>query len=288
MFPSSPASFLRRAGAVALVVPVLVMAAGQMAEARTTGAVTTGAATTEHGSPKVTTVVALTFDDGDASHVRVARLLKSRGMAGTFYVNSAQIGTAGKLTRAQLAAIARAGHEIGGHTLTHPKLPELTPAEQRAEICDDRRALLAMGFQVRTFAYPYGAWDGSAKRIVRACGYNGARGVGGLSSRPCAGCEVAEPYRPESLYLVRTPGSVRETTTLAQIKESVLNAEKAGGGLVPLVFHRLCADDGGCGVYSVSDRTLTAFLDWLAGRRTRGTVVRTLGAAIGGKVRPLA
>lgn len=58
----------------------------------------------------------------------------------------------------QIQALADAGMLIGGHTVTHPALSRLSPAEQRAEI-DGSIAYAedAAGDQpIRSFAYPYG------------------------------------------------------------------------------------------------------------------------------------
>ncbi|GAA3120766.1 polysaccharide deacetylase family protein [Streptosporangium carneum] len=235
-------------------------------------------------SEKVTTIVSLTFDDGDATHPSVARALERRNMRGTFYVNTETVGRTGKLTRRQIAALAKAGHEIGGHTLTHVRLNELTRDEQGPQICDDRRTLVAWGLRPATLAYPFGAVDADAKAVARECGYDAARTVGGLRQWNCPGCPATETPRPKDRYGIRTPGSVREDTSLRQMKQQVLNAEKGGGGVLPLVFHRVCDD---CGVYSVPPKIMNEFLDWLAGRSARGTVVKTLQSAVGARYRPL-
>ncbi|WP_433253128.1 polysaccharide deacetylase family protein [Streptosporangium sp. CA-135522] len=235
-------------------------------------------------SPKARTVVSLTFDDGDKTHVAAARILEKRGMLGTFYVNSDTIGRERKLDRRQLAAIAKAGHEIGGHTLTHARLTELPESEQRVQICDDRRALAAWGYRPATLAYPFGSVDDDAKSVARQCGYDAARRVGGLKDGACRGCPAAEDPRPKDRYEIRTPGSVHGDTLLRQLKQQVLNTEKSGGGFLPLVFHRVC---GNCGLYSVAPRTLEDFLDWLATRESRGTVVKTFQDAVGARYRPL-
>ncbi|MFJ2031222.1 polysaccharide deacetylase family protein [Streptosporangium sp. NPDC087985] len=265
---------VRRAGALSAVLVVLA------AQAQTPVA----HAGTVEPSKKAETVVSLTFDDGDVTHPSAARMLERRGMRGTFYVNTETVGRDLKLTRRQLAAIAKAGHEIGGHTLTHLRLTELTRSEQRVQICDDRRTLVAWGYRPTTLAYPFGAVDSDAKSVARQCGYDAARAVGGLRQWKCPDCPAGEDLRPKDRYAIRTPGSVREDTLLRQMKQQVLNAEKGGGGLVTLVFHRVC---DGCGVYSVSPGTLNEFLDWLASRKAHGTVVRTLHDAIGARYLPL-
>jgi peptidoglycan/xylan/chitin deacetylase (PgdA/CDA1 family) len=257
---------------VALVMPAVPAQASQASQVETA-----------KPPKKVSTVVSLTFDDGDVTHLAAARMLEKRKMRGTFYVNTETIGDELKLTRGQLATIAKAGHEIGGHTLTHVRLSDLLPGEQRVQICDDRRTLAAWGYRATTLAYPFGAEDADAKKVARQCGYDAARTVGGLKEWGCPHCPAVEAVRPKDRYGIRTPGSVREDISLREIKQQVLSAEK-GGGFLPLVFHRVCDD---CGVYSVSPRILDEFLGWLATRKSHGTVVKTMSDAVGAKYRPL-
>lgn len=234
--------------------------------------------------PKI--YVALTFDDGDASHAMVGRLLKRYGMLGTFYVNSGTLGKKGMLTPRQVKALAKAGHEIGGHTLRHARLTEVSPSVARKEICADRKALLGMGFKVRTFAYPYGSENPQVHKIAEYCGYNAARTVGGLTQPGCLECGgYTEAIPPREKFRIRTPGSVRAENTLEEIQEEVLAAEEKGYGMLPLVFHRICAQ--GCGEYGITPQMLEEFLAWLAQRQGQGTVVRTLGELTGGKVKPV-
>jgi peptidoglycan/xylan/chitin deacetylase (PgdA/CDA1 family) len=204
------------------------------------------------------TVVALTFDDALASQVRAVELLREHGLAATFYVSSGLLGGERRLTSAQIRDIAGAGHEIGGHTSTHARLPELSVDGQRAEICADRRALTDLGLAVPTLAYPYGAFDATTVRLAGECGYLAARGSG-----------KGEPGDP---FNVPTAPAVVRGTTLA-----TLQAHVRRGGLVTLVFHDVCAP---CGEYSVDPRVLDEFLGWLAVQPD--TEVRPFGEAVRG------
>ncbi|WP_421152948.1 polysaccharide deacetylase family protein [Aeromonas dhakensis] len=73
----------------------------------------------------------------------------------------------------QLKALVASGHvEIGGHTLTHPRLSKLAPEQQAYEIQENKRQLeTLLGHPLLSFAYPYGDMDESARAQAMAAGY---------------------------------------------------------------------------------------------------------------------
>lgn len=227
----------------------------------------------------VRTVVSLTFDDTYKDHVLARQLLDSRGMKGTFFINSPRIGADPLyMNRADVDALRAAGHEIGGHTLNHLNLPTLSAAEARRQVCDDRQALVAAGYAPVSFAYPFGANNASIQAMARDCGYTSARTVGGIG---CASCPKGETLPPANVMSARTPNSLQPTMSLGDIQRFVTDAEQAGGGWVNLVVHRICPSN--C---STDATKLAAFLDWLGPRAAQGTVVRTQAAALAGTAPP--
>ncbi|SEG70096.1 polysaccharide deacetylase family protein [Vibrio hangzhouensis] len=62
--------------------------------------------------------------------------------------------------------------EIGGHTLSHPKLNTLSDAQQRHEIIENKAALEAtIGKPLTSFAYPFGEHNQASKDIAKEVGY---------------------------------------------------------------------------------------------------------------------
>ena len=208
-------------------------------------------------------------------------MLSARAMAGTFYINSAMVGSSGYyMTWAQLRDLHAAGNEIGGHTLGHTNLTTVSTTTARTEICSDRTNLINQGFPVTSFAYPEAAVNPTVEQIVRDCGYRSARGVGDLFGPWCP-CPHAETVPPRNAYNLRTIDGLTTTTTLADLQNSVVNAENSGGGWVPLVFHGIC-DNACTGENSMTTATFTAFLDWLKPRTANGTAVRTVAQVMTG------
>ena len=234
--------------------------------------------------PTAPTTVSLTFDDTFVDNETAVELLDVRGMRATFYVNSSRIDRPGFFSRDRLLAMQAAGHEIGGHTVHHVNLKWIDDGEARRQICDDRVALLELGFAATTFAYPFSGNDPATRGYVAECGYNAARIVGGLGpTETCPTCPLTSPTRPADLYRIPTNDSVDETTTLAMLKGYVEQAEQNGGGWVPIVFHHVC---DGCNPLAITPAMLEEFLDWLAARAQHGTTVATVRDVVGGGVRP--
>ena len=73
----------------------------------------------------------------------------------------------------QIKAMADSGYiEIGGHTLTHPRLSQLPPEEQEKEINDNKLQLeKIIGKKLTSFAYPYGDLNNNSKVVAEKSGY---------------------------------------------------------------------------------------------------------------------
>jgi peptidoglycan/xylan/chitin deacetylase (PgdA/CDA1 family) len=223
------------------------------------------------------TIVSLTFDDGSADHVAVARLLADRGLQATFFVNSNHVGAEPKyLDWPEVAEIAALGHEVGGHTSDHVKLDE-TPADEAAsQITGDRRRLEARGYEVTSFAYPYGAWNETARALVADAGYTSARRAWGLAFPGARAEAVSELVPPADPFGVRTVPSFEQGVTLETMQRVVVRGELEGGWL-PLVFHCIVPEGTR---YDLPEDLFRDFVDWLRAR-TRSEV-RTVGSVVAG------
>jgi peptidoglycan/xylan/chitin deacetylase (PgdA/CDA1 family) len=241
------------------------------------------------GAGAAQTVVSLTFDDGWDDQYATVSTLAAHGMKGTYYVNTGDTGESGHLSWEQLVAMDAAGHEVTGHTLDHVDLVTVGATEARRQICEDRQNLLTRGFIAKSFAYPFGSYDTTAKSLVRDCGYGSGRGAFGLrnitsttDTRP-----FASTIPPPDPYEILTPCCIRSDVTLTQLQNYIIGAENNGGGWVPLVLHRICANCGGDDpAPSVTPTQFQAFVDWLAQRSTQGTVVRTVAQVMSGDAQP--
>lgn len=130
-------------------------------------------------------LVGLTFDDGYTDFLdHAVPVLERHGMTGTLYVVAGRLGGVNEwddgprlpiMDAEQVRAAAAAGHEVGSHTMTHPRLAGAEPAALAAEVGESRRVLEdVLQAPVPGFCYPYGSFDGAAAEAVRAAGYDHA------------------------------------------------------------------------------------------------------------------
>jgi peptidoglycan/xylan/chitin deacetylase (PgdA/CDA1 family) len=82
------------------------------------------------------------------------------------------------LNRTQLAEVAAAGIELGGHTRSHPQLDQLPEQLVRHELCSSKRWLEdEIGLAVSGLAYPFGYSSTQVRRVARDVGYRYAHAV---------------------------------------------------------------------------------------------------------------
>ena len=128
----------------------------------------------------------ITFDDGYLDNLAAWEELRTRGMRATWFLVSDSVGrepgwppdgrpTGRLLNASELRAMHADGMEIGSHTVTHARLTETDDTRLYRELTDSKAALEdALGGEVLSFAYPYGAWDARCVNAVRETGYRAA------------------------------------------------------------------------------------------------------------------
>ncbi len=111
-------------------------------------------------------VVALTFDDGPwpGYTERILKVLKERNVRATFFM----VGRQARRNPVLARRVAKAGHEIGSHSYSHPAFAKISEGEVRKQVKSGRRAVeRATGQATIWFRPPYGSMDAAAWREVR-------------------------------------------------------------------------------------------------------------------------
>lgn len=129
------------------------------------------------------------WDDGVVDDIQLIELLRRRQAKATFNINpglhkrqrslSWRYGDkeVWRLGEDELTTVY-AGFEIANHSLSHPNLPDLPPADLEREIRESR-LILQDWFQqpVQGFCYPFGSFNPAVKEAVRTAGHTYARTV---------------------------------------------------------------------------------------------------------------
>jgi peptidoglycan/xylan/chitin deacetylase (PgdA/CDA1 family) len=121
-------------------------------------------------------VFTTSWDDGHPLDLRIAGLLAKYGLVGTFYVPTENRDRA-VMKAAEIRELSRA-FEIGGHTLHHIPVVDLTDEAAREEILAGKRALESTtGQRCRVFCFPLGRFRQRHLHMVRDLGFEAARTV---------------------------------------------------------------------------------------------------------------
>jgi peptidoglycan/xylan/chitin deacetylase (PgdA/CDA1 family) len=119
--------------------------------------------------------ISISFDDGFKCSLRGAEILNRFGIKACFFLIGSMIGetdfdTIKRFNRERLLRppirymswddvemLLESGHEIGGHTMTHPVLSQLSYQQIQFEISESYRLLTRRLGTVKHFAWPFGS-----------------------------------------------------------------------------------------------------------------------------------
>ncbi len=161
----------------------------------------------------------------DAKLVTVIHGLRG---AGTLTVDDVAFGAFSIfMTPEQVAGLEADGHEVGGHTQTHPDLATLGGTDATLEISGNRQELLGGGLApVLPIAYPYGSYNHSVEEISAGAGYTSGR-------------TVSPGFNDKNVDMFALYGqSVNADTTPDQVKNWINQAVADRTWLI-LVFHQI-------------------------------------------------
>ena len=132
--------------------------------------------------------VVLTFDDGYRNFLTMAApRLAARSLPASVFLITDRVCESDAaeahngwtpaddesyLSWAEVESLRQHGVEFGSHTCTHPKLPELAPADAERELAVSRAAVARrVGLDSPPLAYPYGGYTHALAERARTLGY---------------------------------------------------------------------------------------------------------------------
>lgn len=127
----------------------------------------------------------MSYDDGREFDKDMIEFFNEVGIKGTFHLNGGLLGdnTYGKRIEKDDIPVLYKGHEISGHTFTHPTI-ERCPLDQVVlQVLEDRQILEELsGYPVRGLSYPNGSYSKDIINLLPACGIEYARTVNSTHS----------------------------------------------------------------------------------------------------------
>lgn len=130
-------------------------------------------------------IVTTSWDDSCPQDLRVAELLRSRGLTGTFYAPLKGYRGTETLSGADLRGLCDSGFEIGAHSVSHLSLRHLRSKELNHEVTACKYQLQeCLGREIKMFCYPNGFYNRDVVEAIRRAGYLGARTCHMLSIDP--------------------------------------------------------------------------------------------------------
>lgn len=155
-------------------------------------------------SNSVSKIVTTSWDDGDPRDLRIAELLHSRELAGTFYIPLAGYLNNSTLAGGDVRALSAGGFEIGAHSISHNSLTLLSKEQMKTEVKSCKQTLeQIVGKEVSMFCYPNGRYNPCVIQEVMRAGYQGARTTWMLSTS----CDFRHFEMPTTLQAFPHPAT---------------------------------------------------------------------------------
>lgn len=121
-------------------------------------------------------LVTFVLDDGnDTDYLLAKRIFAEQGVVACSAITTDRINTPYHLTPPQIIALQDAGWEIMGHTVSHPNLNSLTPAQLETELLQSKVILEGIGARVNNVVYPFNK-NNETVRAVTSKYYRSGRG----------------------------------------------------------------------------------------------------------------
>lgn len=182
-------------------------------------------------------VVSFVADDGRTGNDEwYIPMLDSKGIKGTFAVVSDWMETrADAFSTQRVKDLYALGHDIASHTVTHPRLADITLAEAEEELRKSKTDFLRIGINPNVFVAPFASRNTDVDKLVRKYyDYNFASGAdanvsdGTITNYP--------PIDPYLLKRISFDASANGVSRL-QICKDAVDVAVANGGFLSFMIH---------------------------------------------------
>ncbi len=226
-----------------------------------------------------TAKVILTFDDGwKTTSTNALPILQNSNQKGVVFLITDPVyrGYADYMSLADLQTLNSASWDISSHTVTHPQLTTLTPAQLSTELNNSKQWLDMNGFVRGSMflSYPEGLYNDTVIQAVKSSGYVGARTVeilNGTYPHYILNDPTDAQYKMKTFETDCTTPTLNLCTSDGVITE--INNSISQGGLLIITFHKIVPSYSGSPSTEFLSANLQNVSTYLNGRSAEVDVV---------------
>lgn len=208
-------------------------------------------------------IVSITYDDYFSSiYDTVFPMFQERGLTGTAYLSTQDLGKPDTLTAPEINEMHDYGFEIGSHTVTHAHLPFISSSLVDTELSQSKADIESFtGITPINFASPYGEYNDAIKEQIKTY-YRSHRSVD-------VGFNTKDNFDIMNIKAMSTINSTPPETVIGWIDDAIRD-----NAWLVLVYHNII-DDGD--TWTNTPAHMRTVLDSLV---TRGVSVQTVDSAL--------
>jgi len=188
--------------------------------------------------------IIFSFDDSSRHTIKCAKLLSKYDLKGTFYLDTMRLEKELKIGDVKWMA---EWNEIGSHSVAHRDLTRLSLSEVWIEVKKSKDTLeKILDKQVKSFAYPFGKYNGRIIEVVKSCGYSNARSTELFNMAT----SISNPYAIGVTFYTDPHGYRLLPKAVSRLKAKILILKpwllKKWNLLITKFLERLRRDGGSC------------------------------------------
>ena len=177
-------------------------------------------------------IVSFISDDGHVENDWFIDVLNDKNLKATFAIVKDWVGTPDFYDEAKILELYQNGHDIAGHSTTHPRLADITISEATNEIYDCKEYLLTLVEKNNVFVPPFGSRNIEVDKVIRELYDCSVRTNYRIDSPTLEGVSNQPPIDKYLLNRFSFDVQINNTSIINKAKEAVDEALANKGWLI--------------------------------------------------------